>query len=167
VRSGGGTRDEAQKYVNKINDILNGEIGGLLTPEEKAFLAVETPEQRALAKFGWRYECCHVLMWSLGLAGGLAYPDNLCDVSGMAEIIWKQGELKDILETARPLPKDKVLDAADLISRYDWACVDARINGRENPAGLNGGVVQEWHYAFNWLIGANNNAGWDDILTAT
>jgi len=167
ARNGGETRDEAQKYLNKINDILNGEIDNVLTQEEKAFLAVEMPSQRALAKFGWRYECCYVLMWSLGLADDLAYPDKLCDVSGMAEIIWKQDELKNILESARPLPKEKILDAADLVLRYDWACVDARVNGRENPAGLNGEVVHEWHYAFNWLIGANGNADWDDISPDT
>ena len=61
----------------------------------------------------------------------------------------------------------EILDAADITLRYDWACVEARIHGKEAPASLNGGVVMERHYAFNWIIGANGGAGWDDIQPNT
>ena len=167
VRGGGQAWEETQKYLNKINEILGGELDSALTPEEKAFLAVKEPEQRDLAKFGWRYECCHVLMWALGIIDELGYPKQLCDVSAMGGIIWRLSSLAQFLESAKPRANDEILDAADLILRYDWACVDARINGRENPAELHDGVVVEWHYALNWLIGANENADWDDIKAHT
>jgi hypothetical protein len=32
---------------------------------------------------------------------------------------------------------------------------------------LDGGVVMEWHRAFNWLIGAYEGAAWDDVSTDT
>ena len=35
------------------------------------------------------------------------------------------------------------------------------------PASLNGDVVMERHYAFNWIIGANGGADWDDIQPNT
>ena len=33
------------------------------------------------------------------------------------------------------------MDAADITLRYDWACVEARVHGKEAPASLNGDVV--------------------------
>ena len=167
ARNGDENWDDAQKYLNKINDIFNGGLDATLTPEEKRYLAEKEPDQRALAKFSWRYECCHVLMWALGIFDELGYPSGICDVSRMGKIIWKLDDLAGFLKNAKLRDRNEILDAADLILRYDWACVDARVNSRENPAGLDGGVVVEWHYAFNWLVGACEGAEWDDIRTDT
>ena len=167
VRGGGAGRDDAQKYLDKINDILGGGLDEALTPDEKLYLDENIPEQQAIGKFGWRYECCHVLMWALGFFDELGYPSSICDVSRIAKVIWHVENLASFLESAKPRSQDEILDAADLILRYDWACVDARINGRENPAGLDGEVVVEWHYAFEWLVGSCDNADWDDIETNT
>ena len=68
------------------------------------------------------------------------------------------GEIRD---------RQEILDEADLTLRYDWACVDARVKGEETPASLDGGVVMERHYAFNWLIGASDGAEWDEIQPTT
>ena len=38
-----------------------------------------------------------------------------------------------------------------LYYRFNWACVDERINGREIE-GINPGIVYEKQYALNWLI---------------
>lgn len=57
------------------------------------------------------------------------------------ENLWRKLELRDI---------DEILDEADLIYRYDWACVDARMKQLNAPAGLNSSVVVERHGA---LIG--------------
>ena len=167
ARGGGETWDESQKYLNKIDEILGGKLGETLTPEETEFLAVKEPGQNAYGKFGWRYECCHVLMWALGKTPELGYPDQLCDVSAMGSIIWKLDSLTEFLEGANPRTKDELLDAADLILRYDWACVDARVKGVDSPAGLNEEVVVEWHYALNWLVGANGDPGWDHVTINT
>jgi hypothetical protein len=52
------------------------------------------------------------------------------------------------------------LDEADLIYRYDWACVEARLKQRPTPANLNASVVLERHAALNWLI--QYDADWDE-----
>jgi hypothetical protein len=161
------TWDEAQKYIEKVDDILGGKLQNILSYEEKAYLDSKEPDQHELAKFGWRYECCYVLMWALGVEGELGYPDQICDVSKLAKKLWGQNSLEDFVKITKPRSKEEVLDAADLVLRYDWACVDARIKGQESPAGLNSEVVVEWHYAFNWLISANDGADWDGISTDT
>ena len=43
---------------------------------------------------------------------------------------------------------------------------DARIKGRDAPAGLDPGVVVERHRMFNWLI-RYMDAAWDDVRTDT
>jgi len=166
VRSGGETRDGTAKYLAKIDDILSSQLHDVLTPDEQAFLATEPPESGALANFGWRYECCHVLMWALGLSE-LGYPSDICDVSAIGSVIWRLDNVASLLAQASPRSPDELLDAADLVLMYDWACVDARINRRSAPAGLNGEVVVEWHRATNWLVGAYDNADWDEVGTDT
>jgi hypothetical protein len=44
--------------------------------------------------------------------------------------------------------------------------VDARVNGRATPAGLDADVIMERHHALNWLIGYMDQA-WDDVTTDT
>lgn len=63
-------------------------------------------------------------------------------------------------------PVSQILDEADLIYRYHWAVVDARVNSKDTPAGLEGGVVYERHYSLNWLIGYMDQE-WDEITTDT
>ena len=63
--------------------------------------------------------------------------------------------------------QDDLLDEADLIFRYDWACVDARIKGEPAPAGLNSEVVYERHWGLNWLIDADGQNDWDLVSCNT
>ena len=67
---------------------------------------------------------------------------------------------------ARLRTPTELLDADDLYYRYDWACTNARVHGTAAPASVNCEVVQERHYALNWLIGYQHQA-WDDVSTDT
>ena len=167
VRGGGEKWKGAQKYLCKIDELLGGGLDDALTPNEKAYLAEKKPTQQDLANFSWCYECCHVLLWALGIFEELGWPDKICDVSRMSKLIWNLDSLADLLAKISMRTEEELLDAADLILRCDWACVDARINGREAPAGLDGGVAMEWHRALNWLVGACEDADWDDVTTDT
>ena len=152
TRNSGESWDETQKYLNKIDEILGGGLSSALSPEETEFLAIREPEPHDLGKFGWRYECCYVLLWALGMME-LSYPSQICDAADLGGIIWRQNSLAEFLEKTYPRTKSEILDMADLILRYDWACMDARVNGQPSPAELDGEVVMEWHDAFNWLVG--------------
>ena len=70
------------------------------------------------------------------------------------------------IKDAKLRPIGELLDETDLIYRYHWAVVDARLKQKEAPAKLDGGVIQERHYVLNWLVGYMNQA-WDDISTDT
>lgn len=135
------------------------------TEKEKKFLLNKAPSQEERANFSWRYEALWVLLWALGYVSQLAYPSETCDVSQAVEtIVNTPTELFIKQASLRPLAE--ILDEADLIYRYDWAVVDAQLQGCEMPRGLDEGVVYERHYALNWLIGYLDQE-WDDVTTDT
>ncbi|MDR1825300.1 MAG: DUF4272 domain-containing protein [Bifidobacteriaceae bacterium] len=155
----------SQEAVNAIESHLGIDLEQFLTPGEMAYLRQATPSGGDNAKFSWRYECCHVFLWALGFIPTLGVPCEECDVDEMAMLLKALSSFDDLLPAASPQPKEVLRDAADLILRYNWACVDARLNHHPAPAGLNGEVAVEWHHAFNWLVGPGDD--WDHISTDT
>lgn len=144
-------------------------ISELLSPAEAAFVASdETGEEaeQAVIDNVWRYECLWVAAWALGLVPELSYPDSICDVAQLTGIIAKFESRDAIWKGSKMRSVSEILDEADLIYRYDWACIDAMLKEEAAPAGLNAEVVIERHRMLNWLI-SYDNADWDDVRTDT
>jgi hypothetical protein len=135
------------------------------SPKEKTFIEDPNPSQFDRVQFSWRYEAGWVLLWALGFIDKLGRPDRICDPALASKIV-SQRTTATFLADARLRPSKEIADGADLILRYHWAVRNAQINRQAPAAGLNPGVVQERHYAFNWLIG-DGNLGWDDVNTGT
>lgn len=157
--------EEALTYFNKVNELYGAK--SFLTPAEESYVSNPEPDKQACIQFVWRYECCGVLLWAAGVTDELPYPSEIIDVPVLAAIFWQHKGINDLLSKGFPRAKAEILDAADLTLRYDWACVDARVHGKEAPASLDSGIVMERHYAFNWIIGANDGADWDNIRPNT
>lgn len=135
------------------------------SPKEQAFLQDLDPSQHDRIQFSWRYEAACTLLWALGYIGELGKPTAICDVAGAVKVMHQRSN-EQFLADARLRPLVEILDQADLIYRYHWAVVDARIKGQLAPAGLEPGVTLERHYALNWLIGYQDQP-WDEISTDT
>ncbi len=131
-----------------------------LSAEEKYFLENMTPDMRDLNKFGWRYECCAVLLWALNLVE-MKQPTEICDAAELGGIIWNN-DFASLLEKAVLRERDELLDFQDLVHRYDWACIETRIKKQELPM-LNEEIICEWHYALNWLTGVEGVTNWDEV----
>lgn len=157
-------REEALDFVRRIDESYH--IMDEFTPAERAYLDNPAPEEHDRIQFLWRYECCAVLLWALGITE-LPYPSEICDVPFIARFFFDNQERGSVLDLGEIRGREEILDEADLTLRYDWACVDARIKGQEAPASLDSGIVMERHYALNWLIGADDGADWDDIQPGT
>lgn len=152
-----------QEIIDRlINDF---ELMDAFTPREKKFLTAPNPDTHTKTQFVWRYEDYWVLLWALGYVDELKRPDSICDVETAISILRDKGR-KQFIKNAKLRPQGELLDATDLIYRYHWAVVDARINQRPAPANLDGGVVMERHYVLNWLTGQGGQT-WDDISTDT
>lgn len=139
-------------------------VSGFFSDEEKSYVSNPINFPNLHTKFSWRYECCAVLLWAIGL-WELGEPLSVCDAGQLGEIIWKN-DFNSLSEKAAPKSKSEILDMQDLMLRYDWACVDARIKN-EKVTAVNDEIVVEWHYALNWLTNANYTDDWDEIRTDT
>ena len=135
------------------------------TPEEQAFMGNPEPTENDRIQFVWRYEAAHVLFWAMGIYHDLGHPDAVTDGPHLVATLRDLGP-NGLRAKAQLRPQAEILDAADLIYRYHWTIVDARVNEMPVPPSLNPNVVYERHYTLNWLIGSGGPA-WDDISTDT
>jgi hypothetical protein len=152
-----------QKELDKLDKDYG--ISAKLTPEEREYATAKQPTEQQVIDANWRYEGLHVLLWALGYRDSLAYPDKMCDVAEDVGIIIELEE-KGFRQKAKLRSKKEILDQADLALRLDWACVNARLEGKPAPGGLDSGVVLERHHCLNWLIKYMDQP-WDDVSTDT
>lgn len=147
---------------------LRAKLGGWpfrLSPKEEVFVAEEEPSREDVVQFSWRYEGVFLLQWALGLAPDLPFPERICDVPKTTQTLLEYGST---LPLRRPelLDPALILDALDFHYRLHWHVRQARLDGKEPPPGVDGGVVQERHHALNWLV-RFGDAEWDDVDTPT
>lgn len=135
-------------------------VAGLLSTEEKAYVDNANPDMASHNKFGWRYECCAVLLWALSLVE-MKEPTEICDASELGGIIW-QNDMNSLLKKAVLRNREEILDMQDLVHRYHWACIEARIKKFRLPM-LDEEIISEWHYALNWLAGVDGVTDWDEV----
>ena len=140
------------------------QISDWLSPEERDYLENPDKDPALHNRFGWRYECCSVLLWALSMME-LKEPTEICNASELGAVIWNH-TFDSLMEAAVLRSRDEILDMQDLVLRYDWACVDARVHHKEVPM-LCSDIVFEWHYALNWLVQADGIADWDRVTTTT
>lgn len=158
--------DKAKKMtVGMLKDLDKAYlVSQYFSKAEKEYTSAPLKHPDMHPKFGWRYECCAVLLWALGL-WDLGEPNKICDAGEIGKILWKN-DFISLLEKSNLRSKEEILDMQDLILRYDWACVDARIHEKKIDV-IDGEIVYEWHYALNWLTNANYTTDWDSIRPDT
>ncbi len=152
-----------QPIVDRL--VQHYDLASCFTFKETAFVKSAEPSQSECTQFSWRYEAAWVLLWTLSYIEELERPSKICDVPKAVRIMKERSTAQFIAE-AKLRPFAQVLDQADLIYRYHWAVVDARIKNKPSPAGLEPGVVQERHHALNWLLGYMHQ-DWDEVSTDT
>lgn len=153
--------EEATQYLQNYN------LWDFTTENEKEFLANPTDDKKA--NESWKCEGIWVLMWALNKIETLDFPDEFCDLENIDPDNYPVGQDKDpnifIDSIVSIRSKSEILDANDLYYRFNWACVDERINGREIE-GINPGIVYERQYALNWLINYIDQ-DWDSVSCDT
>lgn len=141
-------------------------VEGFLThKEQRVFWEKCTNDE--FCNMTWKYEAYWVLLWALGIVEELDYPVDACDCDFAIDAVADCKGMDEFMAKVRLRDISEILDEADLIFRYDWACVDARIHGDEAPAGLNPDVVYERHCGLNWLIDVDGSDDWDNVSTNT
>lgn len=159
-----GNVEEERTFIEEITQQFGA--AHFFTEKERKLLDDPQPSQTDTIQMVWMYECYWVLLWALGYKEELEFPGQICDVGTAIDALRSAGDYDTFYQNAVVRSKAEILDQADLIYRYDWACVDARINNRTVAGGLNDEVVMERHRTLNWLISYMGDE-WDDVGTDT
>ena len=162
----GEERDDQRAWIERL--IKHFDADSFFTPSETAFLDDAGPDMKKCIQFSWNYEPFNVMLWALGFldeTDALAIPAEICNVSKAVSIMREQRSYGDFLACAVLRDKSTILDQADLIYRYHWACVEDRLNSPGEHK-VEWGVVMERHRALNWLINYCEQ-DWDDVSTDT
>ncbi|MBZ9622179.1 DUF4272 domain-containing protein [Clostridium sp. FP2] len=147
--------------MNKIYGVIN-----YLSNSEKEYIEMNEPDRVTSIQFAWQYERCAILIWALGFIE-LNPSTEICNVSKIAEVLRRYDSLSALIQDSNIRSSEELLDMHTRNLYYHWACVEARIKNQEILAGLDSGVVQEQHYALNWLVSANGECDWDEICPNT
>ena len=124
--------------------------------------------RQMIVNMAWRIEMCMPLFHACGfIENDLDYPNKPSDTMNLITIISDCRSFDDLMAKVKMCDDEKIFENADLIYRMDWACVDARIKGKNAPAELNGEVVVEQHKGYNWLISEYGAEDWDDVSADT
>ncbi len=148
--------DETQAFIIEL--IQKFDVWSELTPKELAIIHREGTTQDVINMI-WKYEAYWTLLWALGVVEELNYPANIADCDFAIQAVSSCDSFDAFIAQVKLRDIEELLDEADLIYRYDWACVDARLKHQQAPAGLNASVVLERHGALNWLI--QRDGDWD------
>lgn len=157
--------EQAKEFIAPVMERFM--VEEFLSPKEKTYLENPESAREEQIQYSWQYENLLVMEWALGLVDELPYPDNICDVGKTVRILHPFDSLEEFEQDVSVRPYRELLDAADLIYRIDWACVDARVMGMKAPAELDAGVVVERHRSLFWLAGIDERCAWDDIDLST
>ncbi|MGG2395709.1 DUF4272 domain-containing protein [Pseudomonas sp. SH1-B] len=124
-------------------------------------------ERQDVINMVWKYEAYWVLLWALGIVERLDFPDHTIDCDFAIQAVSQHESLAAFLQQTHLRDIHSILDEADLIYRYHWACVDARLKQAPMPANMNASVVMERHAALNWLIDNDGQDDWDNPDVST
>jgi len=138
-----------------------------VTEQEVEFLESESPSEQQVINATWRIEALHLLLWALNRVNSASDLSEMCSVKAIQFVCdFYLKSTKDFIESSRLRDEEEIYDLNEFIYESHWKVRDAQINGKSIPDKLNSSMVQERHYAINWLTGYCSQ-DWDEITTDT
>jgi len=132
------------------------------TISEIEYLNDRQPIAKDIRKYRLYFECAYTLFWALCLFDSLYFPNAFCAAETIMDHICSYDTMETLLQKAKMRKKEEILDALDLIQRYDWACCDAKKLGFQIPGGLLYDVVKMRHQSLSWMV-AEREVSWDEV----
>ena len=149
IRDEGSLGEENMAWAKSF---LGDAYEGLSVKEKE--VVEDRADMKTAVNMGWKYESLWALMWAMGLVEELSFPSEICDCAFVMDT-FSGGDFSACVKLR---DTDEILQALDLIYRYHWACVNARVHGSD-CAGLDEEVVMERRGGLEWLCckGAEND----------
>lgn len=101
-----------QDMFNVLSQISKGEI-----------------DELTLNQLAYRYEQANVYAWILGL-GPKPLETELQTEENLYKIFLKNNTIEDIINKCNMINNEKIMEYADLVTRYEWAMIELRNNNK-------------------------------------
>jgi len=138
-----------------------------LSPKERAFMSTPEPIKKEAIAFTWHVERLVPLLWAIQKIPDLPALSGQCDPESIkGAVIWPPAGTRDFIESAALRSEEEIEEAYEQTYQAHWRVRDAQLRKLPPPDGLDGEVIFERHWAFNWVIGYFGQA-WDDIKADT
>jgi len=138
-----------------------------VSPIERRFLTNTSPTQREVFNASWRVEAQVVLLWSVSKISDLGSLAEQCNTTPLVDAIPELGtSTANFIELAELRSSELIGDEYEKVYDAHWKARDAVRRNSPIPDQVDIGIVQERHYAFNWLTGYCGQE-WDQITTDT
>lgn len=134
----GMTSDEVAEFKREHG------LDTFLSAKENRFLVA--PPSNQDARWVWRFEALHVLLWALGYVGEPGWPDAESDAAGEVEFLRELGP-NGFIEGALLRSNEQILNAADWVFRLHQSVVDER----DGTQTIIEEQLEQWSQAFDWL----------------
>ena len=140
-------------------------LNSAISPEEDRIFRSKIHSEKDAINATWRIEGLEALLWALGELPDMSPPSSLCDVARVQQVFsFFMSDSADFINKEQMRGEDEIYDQREVILEHHWKIRDAQIHGKPSPAGLNRGVIQEKHYALNWILDGDE---WDEVQTDT
>ncbi len=121
-------------------------------------LLFDKMDKNVAIQISWQFEGYLILLWALGLVDEVPFPDTLVDPDSVTAVVSACDTYRELLEKCSLRDVNEVLDLADLTYRYNWYCVESKINDEDTV--INPEIVMERHRALLWLL---SDVKWDKV----
>lgn len=135
------------------------------SPQELRILRARTLSQRDKAYATWRIEAILPLLWALGRLTSLPRPVEYGkSFRGLMPLPLEP--TAEFIAKAKLRPVQVLRDEQDLIYNIHAHLRIDSMNKKRLPRSIDPEVIQERHYAMNWLLN-DEDQPWDDVATDT
>ena len=154
---------QPQEYV----EWLKGEgLWNDLSPQENLFLT-GNPTKQTRRNMTWRSEAMVPLLWAIRKIEAMPSLAAQCDTQPLVKVVvFPPDPTSAYIKTARLRSDSEIHEEYEKVYQAHWRTRDAELHNKPIPADVIPEVVQERHYAFNWIIGYMGQS-WDEISTDT
>ncbi|MGB5164983.1 MAG: DUF4272 domain-containing protein [Woeseiaceae bacterium] len=145
--------------------LVDQDVESAIAPEEKRILTSAHLSDKDQINASWRVEALEVMLWALNELPDLSPLSGQCDSSRIQDVFALiLSNTSDFLDKDEMRSEGEIYEQQEAIENHNWTIRDARIHGRPQPKDLDSGVVEEKHYALNWILFGED---WDEVLTDT
>ena len=156
--------EEPDDRDNVIAFLNEQELWDNVSNDEKQLFSKQLSDKEHI-NISWRSEAIWLLLWVIKKVDTIDLPEDEVSIPQILQLLPDfMTETKDFVQSATIRTVSEILDLSDLTYRLHWATKHSELNNLE-IFDLNSSIIQERHYAINWVTYYEEN--WDDITTDT